>query len=634
MRRLAALLSVLVFVAIAAAGEAYAFQEAPMLAKKVAKGELPPVDQRLPANPAVEGYEWPGQGPGKYGGEMDMLTSTSKDGKVMVWYGYARLVRYDSHYQLVPDILESFDVQDGRIFTFHLRKGHKWSDGTPFTSEDFRYYWEDVANNSDLAPVGPPPEMLVDGVPATFEVLDETTVRYTWSKPNAAFLPALANAAPLFIFRPSHYLKQFHKKYADPDKLKKLVAKSGQRSWAALHNKLDNLGKNDNPKLPTLDPWISITKLPADRLEFVRNPYFFRVDPQGRQLPYIDKVALQVTDSKLIAPKAGAGEATLQARGLRFEDYTFLKDGEDAGGYRVFLWHDGRGSAFALYPNLNTADPTWRALNRDVRFRRALSLGIDRHEINQVVYYGLAKEGGNTVLPQSALFKPAYQSAYATHDPKAANALLDAVGLTRRDSEGFRLLPDDRPLTIIVDLANQIAEESDVMELIGDEWRDIGIRVFTKPSALDVFRNRIFSGQSMMSVWTGFDDGIATADAMPGELAPVNQQSYQWPKWGQYYETRGMSGEPPDMPEAKELMGLMVAWRAAGDSASRREVWERMLQIYADQVYSIGIVSDVPQPVVVSRRLHNVPEMATYAFDPGAYFGIYHPDLFWLEPGP
>jgi peptide/nickel transport system substrate-binding protein len=619
---------------VAGAGQARAFEEAPMLAKKVAKGELPPVEQRLPANPGVEGYDWPGQGPGKYGGEMDMLTSTSKDGKVMVWYGYARLVRYDSHYQLVPDILESFDVQDGRIFTFHLRKGHKWSDGTPFTSEDFRYYWDDVANDTDLSPVGPPPQMLVDGVPPTFEVLDETTVRYTWSKPNAAFLPALANAAPLFIYRPSRYLKQFHQKYADPGKLKKLVAKSGQRSWAALHNKLDNMGKNDNPKLPTLDPWISVTKLPADRLEFIRNPYFFRVDPQGRQLPYIDKVALQVTDSKLIAPKAGAGEATLQARGLRFEDYTFLKDGEDAGGYRVFLWHDGRGSAFALYPNLNTADPVWRALNRDVRFRRALSLGIDRHEINQVIYYGLAKEGGDTVLPQSALFKPAFPAAYAAHDPKAANALLDEIGLTKRDSEGFRLLPDGRPLTIIVDLAGQIAEEADVMELIGDEWRDIGIRVFTKPSALDVFRNRIFSGESMMSVWTGFDDGIPTADTMPEDLAPVVQADLQWPKWGQYFETHGMSGEPPDQPEAKQLMDLMNAWRAAGDSASRREVWERMLQLYADQVYSIGIVADVPQPVVVSRRLHNVPEMATYTFDPGAYFGIYHPDLFWLEPGP
>ena len=632
MRRLLGLACLLLLVA--GAGRALAFEEAPMLAKKVAKGELPPVDQRLPANPEVEGYDWPGQGPGKYGGELDMLVSSAKDGKLMVWYGYARLVRYDAHYQIVPDILESFDVQDGRIFTFHLRKGMKWSDGAPFTSEDFRYYWEDVANDTDLSPVGPPPEMLVDGVPPTFEVLDETTVRYTWSKPNAAFLPALANAAPLFIYRPSHYLKQFHIKYADPDKLKKLVAKSGQRNWAALHNKLDNQGKDDNPKLPTLDPWIPITKPPADRLLFLRNPYFFRVDPQGRQLPYIDKVALQVTDEKLIAPKAGAGEATLQGRGLRFEDYTFLKDGEDAGGYRVSLWHDGRGSAFALYPNLNTNDPVWRALNRDVRFRRALSLGIDRHEINQVVYYGLAREGGNTVLPQSELYKPEFQQAYASHDPKTANALLDAIGLTKRDSEGFRLLPDGRPLTIIVDLAGQIAEEADVMELIGDEWSEIGVRVFTKPSALDVFRNRIFSGESMMSVWTGLDDGVATADSMPQELAPVMQQDLQWPKWGQYFETRGMSGEPPDTPEAKQLMDLMAAWRAAGDSASRREVWERMLQLYADQVYTIGIVSDVPQPVVVSRRLHNVPEMATYAFDPGAYFGIYHPDLFWLKPGP
>ena len=254
MRRLAVLLSILVLAAVAGAGEVRAFQEAPMLAKKVAKGDLPPVDQRLPANPEVEGFDWPGQGPGKYGGELDLLASSAKDSKIMVWYGYARLVRYDSHYRIVPDILESFEIQDGRIFTLHLRKGQKWSDGEPFTSEDFRYFWEDVANDTDLSPTGPPVEMLVEGVPPTFEVIDETTVRYTWTKPNAAFLPALAGAYPLFIFRPSHYLKKFHKKYADPEKLKELVETSGQRSWASLHNKQDNQYKNDNPKLPTLDP--------------------------------------------------------------------------------------------------------------------------------------------------------------------------------------------------------------------------------------------------------------------------------------------------------------------------------------------------------------------------------------------
>ena len=170
------------------------------------------------------------------------------------------------------------------------------------------------------------------------------------------------------------------------------------------------------------------------------------------------------------------------------------------------------------------------------------------------------------------------------------------------------------------------------MELVGDQWQQLGIKVFTKPSALDVFRNRIFAGQSMMSVSWGLDDGIPTADSMPAEIAPVQQQSYEWPKWGQYFETHGMSGQAPDLPEAEQLFDLLKDWRAAGDSAARRDIWQKMLQIYADQVFTIGIVNDARQPVVVSNRLHNVPEQAINSFDPGAYFGIYHPDIFWLGP--
>ena len=149
-----------------------------------------------------------------------MLMSSAKDTRYLVTYGYAQLVVYDAQYKLVPDILESFDVEDGRIFTFHLRKGHKWSDGSPFTTEDFRYYWEDIANNPELSPAGPPADLLRDGEPAKVEVIDKTTIRYTWSKPNAEF-PAGAGAAArfLFIYSPSKYLKKFHKKYADPDEL-------------------------------------------------------------------------------------------------------------------------------------------------------------------------------------------------------------------------------------------------------------------------------------------------------------------------------------------------------------------------------------------------------------------------------
>lgn len=609
------------------AAEAGGFVSPPYYADSEAKGDLPPIAERLPENPAVASMDEPG----KQGGELRMLMSSPKDSRILVAYSYARLVGYDRDYKIVPDILESFDVEEGRIFTLHLRKGHKWSTGKAFTTEDFRFWWEDIANNEELMPAGPPKTMLVDGKPPKVEVIDDATIRYSWAKPNTEFLPALAAAGPLYIYAPSKYLKKFHQKYADPAELEAAVKDSGQPTWAALLNRRGNLYRNDNPKLPTLDPWVLRIKPPADRLVFVRNPYFYRVDPKGQQLPYLDQVVFDVAESKLIPAKAGAGEADLQARYIRFDNYTFLKQAEKSGRFSLHLWEDSRGSNFALYPNLNCNDEAWRAINRDVRFRRALSLGIDRHEINQAIYYGLGKESANTIQVLSPLFKPHYQTAWSSYDESTANRLLDEMGLTARDDENFRLLPDGRRMTIIVDTAGESTEESDILELIKDTWRDIGIDMFVKPSQREVFRDRIFAGDSIMSVFFGVDNGLPTADMSPQEFAPFTQQQLMWPKWGQYIETGGMSGSPIDLPEAQRLADLLKAWRESTDSAARTAIWAEILQLWSEQVYSIGTVANIPQPVVIATGMHNIPDKGIWSWEPGAHFGIYRPDTFWQE---
>ncbi len=629
-RPLAVLLAVLM---LSAPTGASAWLEPPALQNEVAAGNLPPVEERLPQTPLVVPLSQQGLEPGEYGGDLRTLMSGAKDVRMMVVYGYARLVGYHRDYSIVPDILERFEVEEGRIFTFHLRPGHRWSNGKPFTAEDFRYFWEDVANNPELAPTGVPAELMVEGEAPTFEVIDPVTVRYSWSKPNPSFLPALAGASPLYIYRPAHYLKKFHARYADAAELQKMVEEAGQRNWAALHGRKDNQYKNDNPKLPTLDPWINTTKGPAERFVFVRNPYYHRVDENGRQLPYLDRVLMTIADGKIIPAKAGAGEVDLQSRYLRFDHYTFLKAGEERGGYDVRLWRSGTGSQLALFPNLNTNDPAWRALFRDVRFRRALSLGIDRHEINQVIYYGLALEGRNTVLPQSPLHREEYRSAFAEFDPELANRLLDEIGLARDSEEGLRRLPDGRPMQIIVESAGEGTEESDVLRLIADSWERLGISLFTKVGQREVFRNRIFAGETLMSVWTGLENGVPNPLSLPSELAPTSQQHLQWPKWGQHFETHGMAGEPVDLPEAERLMTLYREWRNAVDADQKERLWHAMLQIHADQVFSIGTVAAVPQPVVVSRRLRNVPKEALYAWEPGAHLGIYRPDCFWFAGG-
>ena len=615
------------------AGAAVAAEEPPYFKADVEAGKLPPVAKRLPQTPLVVDVMRSDWELGRYGGELRTLLAKDRDIRMMVVYGYSRLVGYDESLNLVPDVLDRVDNIDSRVFTLHLRPGHKWSDGQPFTSADFRYFWDDVAHNPDLSPFGLPPILKVRDKGPKFEVLSETAVRFTWDEPNPQFLPALAGPSPLYIYRPAHYLRQFHAKYIGVDKATAQAKEAGARSWAGYHQKKDEQFRFDNPDLPTLEPWINTTPLPSTRFVLLRNPYFHRVDKAGRQLPYIDRVIVGITDDKLIPARTGAGDVDLQARYLRFDNYTFLKQNAKRNQYRVLLWEKAIGSQNALYPNLNAEDPVWRTLLRDVRFRRALSLGINRHEINEVVYFGLAKESGNTVLQRSPLFRPEFRSAWAQFDVKQANALLDSLGLTQRDKSGLRLLPDGRPMEIVVDTSGESTEETDILELVRDSWRKLGIALFSRPSVREVFRKRVYSGKSMMTIWSGLNNGIPTPEMSPNELAPTAQEQLQWPMWGQYYENNRKGGEAPALPEAKELVELYDNWRKAGTVAEREQIWLRMLEIHAQQVYTIGIITQALQPVVVQDKLHNVPAEGIYSWDPGSYFGMYHPDTFWLEPG-
>ncbi len=330
--------------ALLGAGAAAAMElvETPYFRDAVTAGRLPAVDQRVPSRPSVVAFDGPELTIGRHGGDLRMLMARSKDTRQMVVYGYERLIAYNRDYEPRPDILESIESDGARSFTLRLRPGHRWSDGHPFTSEDFRYYWDDVANNETLSPTGPPARLLVEGEPPRVEILDPATVRYSWSRPNQEFVPALAGASPLFIYRPAHYLKGFHEKHADPEALEKRVEDSGQRNWAALHNLNDNLYKFDNPDLPTLKPWVNTTKGPSERFIFVRNPYYYRVDAEGRQLPYIDRVVMALADNKIITLKTTGGETDLQARYLRFDDYTVLKSAEARNDYGVRLWRTAK----------------------------------------------------------------------------------------------------------------------------------------------------------------------------------------------------------------------------------------------------------------------------------------------------
>ena len=605
-----------------------AMQETPSLADRVKSGALPPVDKRIPRPPRIIERFAGGEGPGKPGGELNILVAGTRDTRLMTIYSYTRLIVYDDQFKLHPDILESFDVKEGREFTMKLRAGHKWSDGHPFTTADFRFFWEDIANDSELSPSGPSVELLVDGKPPRVEIIDERTIRYSWDKPNPNFIESQARAAPLWLFRPAHYLKTLHGKYTPEEEILKRY--KGSR-WANVFRRQDVMYGNSNVDLPTLNPWVLTTIPPAQRFVFARNPYFHRIDRKGQQLPYIDEVVFTVTATNLIPAKAGLGEADLQPRFINMRDYTFLQKSAKTSGVAVRLWETGSGSQLALYPNLTASDEEWRTLMRDVRFRRALSLAIDRDELNQSVYLGLAKPSNNTIMARSVLFKPEYATKWASYDPKLANRLLDEAGLGKRGSDGIRLLPDGRPATIVVEHSSEETEDADALQLIGEFWKKVGIKMLTKLQTLENFRLRTFSGEAIMTAYAGVVTAVPTADTSPREFAPTMQGGLQWSRWGMFVESKGKKGEPCDMPSACKLMDYLKEWETSADPAVRRKAWDEILTTNADEVFSIGTVNGIRQPIVVGPKVRNVPKEGYFAWDPGGYIGLYQPDTFWIS---
>jgi peptide/nickel transport system substrate-binding protein len=599
-------------------------KDVPFFADLLKDGKLPPMAERIPETPIVVDTA------GQYGGDIVTLVPRARDIRYISTFTYTRLVGYDRNLQLQPDLLEKLENVDDRAFTFTLRAGHRWSDGSPFTTEDFRYYWEDVAQNLDLSPAGLPEFMLVDGKPPLFEIIDDRTLRYTWDKPNPRFLPQLAGPLDPGIYRASAYLKQFHAKYADKAALDEKAKQQKLKSWAALHNRMDDMKEQTNPALPTLMPWRVMNSAPANRFIFERNPYYHRIDKSGQQLPYVDRFIMDVSASGLFAAKANAGELDLLFRGLSMSDIPVLKEGEKAKGYTTLLWPYARGTELALYPSLNTVDPVWRGLNRDLRFRRALSLGIDRKTLNNALLFGLGTEGNNTVVAESPLFSKELRTINADYDPGEASRLLDEIGLTKRNGAGIRLLPDGRELEIIVETDGESSLVVDGLTLIGEFWREIGVRLFVKPQDRTVLRNRSYAGLTVMVAAPGLDNAVPTTIMPPTELAPMRQDNYTWPKWGQYIETKGKNGEQVDIPKAQRLLDLYANWMNTGNRDVQREAWTEMLHNHVENQWSIGTISGALQPIVVRNGLQGLPARALYSWEPTAMLGIYRVDeLYW-----
>ncbi|TVR55115.1 MAG: ABC transporter substrate-binding protein [Spirochaetaceae bacterium] len=590
------------------------FNEAPMLAQQVAEGNLPQVSERLPAEPMVVS---PTDQIGPYGGTLNFAVTTAPE--VIFWTheGFTAF-NPDGSGETVPSVVRSFDwSNDNRTVTFRLREGLRWSDGEPFTTEDVQFWWEDVVLNSDLTPT-PHSLLSVGGELGTLAVVDRYTFTMTFVEPYPIFTMYLGSwGFPRnSVLRPKHYLKQFHVDYADSAELDRIMRAEGHSVWTDL---FDNKSERHNPELPSMSPWIPTAWDTEPVQRWVRNPYHFRVDVNGNQLPYVDEIlSHRLSDSEAVALKLMSGELDFARLGFAggMANMPLLRENMQRGGFNLDHTGQWMPNSFAniMFNFTHVDEPAVSELYRDVRFRRALSTAIDREEINDIIY------NGQMVPSQVAPFQgpPFYGESdkflvYTQHDPDLANRLLDEIGLTARDREGYRLGLDGQPLRPIIyaTLAWPV-ETVEVMELVREHWDRVGIRVAVRGEAGPLWAARHNNNEHDMSARGAHLGG--------GPVHPtLNQNAFalggwQWaPEWARWLDSNGQQGfEPPD--DVKRLRELHAMILREPDLDRQNELINEAYQIHMDNLWSIGIVRDNPlvgQQRIVNNRVKNVaPEQA------------------------
>ncbi|NMB46255.1 MAG: ABC transporter substrate-binding protein [Firmicutes bacterium] len=589
----------LVVISVAVAGAASEYREAPMLQERVQKGGLPPVEERIPKEPFVVE---PIDEIGKYGGVLRRAYTGPGDTPNFDRFMRDGLIRWTPDgSDFYPNLLADWELSpDGRTFRFELREGLKWSDGHPFTTEDIMFWFNDIILNEELTPVVPA-YLKPGGEIAVFTQISDMVFEIEFAIPNPLFVEH--RFTEWDIHAPKHYLQQFHPKYADPAQLAEEIKKAGVDTWYNLFDTKTNNYYVTNPDHPTLYAWKVAVPMPADVVVFERNPYYWKVDTEGNQLPYIDYVEFAlVSDSEILNLKAVAGEIDMQARNYDFTNFPLFRTNEERGGYRTLLWPQGDGTTSTIYLNQTVDDDELRVLFQDLRFRRALSHAIDREEINEAVYYGQGTPRQASPIPQSAYFSERWESAYVEYDPQLANELLDELGLAR-GSDSFRQLPSGEPLHLQIDFR---VDASDWLEIVSEQWGEVGIQVTLRPRDRTLFDQRVNASEHQVLAHTMNRMVVPFNDPRRLILCPYWQSRY-----AEYYESGGASGWKPEGDIAK-IHELWDRMQAEPDPQRRHELGMAIIDLHADNIWMIGIVGLVPQPVIVKNNLRNVPEKAVY----------------------
>ena len=605
-------------VGLSAFSPAWAYNGAPMFADAVKSGSLPAVDDRLPSEPLVQDVT---DGIGTYGGTLRRGFLGPSDHNNYTRVTYDALVRFSPDGgEVIPHIAKSVEPNaDFTQWTVNLRKGMKWSDGAPFTADDIMFWYNSILKNKELTPSTPVWMRNSDGSVVKVEKLSDTSVKWTFDKANTAFLLDLANkdgadkSIQNLAFAPAHYMKGFHPDFTDKAALDAKVSKRGFDTWTQLFSveALPHL----SGKRPSTAAWVPKNGSTVADQTFVieRNPYYFAVDSEGNQLPYIDQVSFKFfADKGTLNLAAVGGEINMQGRHLAMSNFPVLMENGDKGGYRVITYPTFGGSdAVLMFNQTYTNDKAIGEILRNKDFRIALSYSIDREAIKELAFLGVGEARQGVPAPFHPYYPgDEYAFKYTKLDTGKANALLDGIGLKARDGDGFRLLPNGKRLDLEVGVVPAFASWADIGQLVVENWGKVGVRAHIEIRERTPHFAMRDSNDLQIEIWNEDTSGFPFS-GQPN-FDPRSQPSMTLaPLVRQWVNSNGAKGMKPTA-EIQRLMDIIDEAKVSGRKR-QIELAQELFRIWAENVWEIGTVGLTPMVqgvVVVNNKLKNISAVA------------------------
>jgi peptide/nickel transport system substrate-binding protein len=591
------------------------FAESPSLTAQVTAGKLPPLEQRLPKDVAViktrEGSV------AKFGGEMHVLgymdgtnlyTTFTED----MTQG---LSAYDVNNIRHPNIAKSWELSaDMKTLTVNLRQGMKWSDGVDFNADDFVFWYEDILQNKDLNP-DINPGFMPGGQLMGLKKIDDYTLEYTFAAPYPRAVENIVGRIIYPIYSPAHFFKQYLPKY-NPD-ANALAESEGATTWQQAVQAHSSYASDT--KAPRLNPWI-LSEISSSSALWVRNPYYWRVDMDGNQLPYIDSLLVTIVESfeNTVTIKVMTGEDQYEITGLSISDYPVLKQNEAQGDYKVYLYPDTTTSTamgFAL--NYTVQDPELNKIFNDLRFRQALSLAINRDDISQTIFFDKTVPFTSPASPAWTGYEAWMGTYYAEYDVNKANALLDDMGLKWDSAHQYRLRSDGKPLEILGEhTLDYLGYADTLLQMVAKYWADIGVKFTPKFEPFDVLNARYVANEQEIGIWNSDGGSEETARIYyPIRLEPpwhwmfgadcCAMSSYPWRQW---LDTNGAQGiEPP--AEIKQLYKDVQDWLDTPTGTPEyTALIKKIITTNVINLYYFGTVSAPPRVFAISNKIGNMPQ--------------------------